>query len=152
MPPFHFRLQIRNLVLTTALSVIMGAIDRYAMLVPAKRIKNLTTGKAYKIRQSLACRTHYVIYCALVHFVTDNCRFFLQFQIRLSSHKSHIKKNIRTCRLVNHFIDNSCSHTLPDLKIILIEQVATKTEKFLWHRKGHWQAQLWTYEPYGFNA
>ena len=56
------------------------------------------------------------------------------------------------CRLVNHLIDNSYNHTLPDLKFILTEQVATKTEKFLEDREGFWQAQLWTYEPYGFNA
>ena len=34
-------------------------------LVPAKRIKSVTTGKSYKIRQSLSCRTDYVIYCAI---------------------------------------------------------------------------------------
>ena len=55
------------------------------------------------------------------------------------------------CPLVNHFIDNSCSRTLSDLKFILIEQV-TKTEKFLEYREGYWQTQLWTFEPYGFNA
>ena len=33
-------------------------------LVLAKRIKSVTTGKTYKIRQSLTCRTDYVIYCA----------------------------------------------------------------------------------------
>ena len=41
---------------------------------------------------------------------------------------------------------------LKDLKFILIEQVTTKTEKFLEYREGYWQAQFWTYEPYGFNA
>ena len=35
---------------------------------------------------------------------------------------------------------------------VLIEQVSTKTEEFLEQREGYWQAQLWTYEPYGFNA
>ena len=30
-------------------------------LVPAKRIKSVTTGKSYKIRQSLSCRTDYVM-------------------------------------------------------------------------------------------
>ena len=58
----------------------------------------------------------------------------------------------RTRERVNHFIDNSCSHTLSDLKFILIEQVTSKTEKFLEYREGYWQAQLWTYEPYGFNS
>ena len=53
---------------------------------------------------------------------------------------------------VYHFIDNSYSHTLADLKFVLIEQVATETDTFLEHREGYWQAQLWTYEPHGFNA
>ena len=88
-----------------------------------------------------------------VHCVTDNV-------LVPSSTLDHVcqttkvtfKKNKRTCRLVNHFIDNSCSHTLADLKFVLIKQVATKTDTFLEHREGYWQAQLWTYEPHGFNA
>ena len=44
--------------------------------------------------------------------------------------------NKRKCRQVNHFIDNSCGQTISDLKFILIEQVATKIEKFLKHREG----------------
>ena len=122
-------------------------------LVPAKRIKSITTGKSYKIRQSLSCRTGYVIYCATCTLCNRRCvGSSVNFRSRLSNRKSHIKKNKRTCRLVNHFIDNSCSHTLSDLKFILIEQVATKTEKFLEYREGYWKAQLWTYEPYDFSA
>ena len=41
--------------------------------VPAIRIKNVTTGKTYRIRQSLSCRTDYVIYCATCTLcITDN--------------------------------------------------------------------------------
>ena len=122
-------------------------------LIPAKRIKSVVTRKSYKIRQSLSYRTDYVIYCAICTLCNrqwvGSC---INFRSRLSNHKSHIKKNKRTCSLVNHFIDNSCSHTLADLKFVLIEQVATKTDTFLEHREGYWQAQLWTYEPHGFNA
>ena len=122
-------------------------------LIPAKRIKSVVTRKSYKIRQSLSCRTDYVIYCAICTLCNRQCvGSCINFRSRLSNHKSHIKKNKRTCRLVNHFIDNSCSHTLADLKFVLIEQVATKTDTFLEHREGYWQAQLWTYEPHGFNA
>ena len=56
------------------------------------------------------------------------------------------------CQLAKHFINNSYGRALSDLKFILIEQVATKTEKFLEHREGFWQARLLTYEPHGFNA
>ena len=65
---------------------------------------------------------------------------------------SHIKQQKRTCRLVNHFIDNSHDHQLSHLKFISIEQVSTETEDFLEKREGYWQAQLWISEPYGFNA
>ena len=34
-------------------------------LIPAKCIKSVVTRKSYKIRQSLSCRTDYVIYCAV---------------------------------------------------------------------------------------
>ena len=56
------------------------------------------------------------------------------------------------CRLVNHYIDNAHDHPLSGLKFLSIEQVSIKTEEFLKQRKGYWQAQLYTYEPYGFNA
>ena len=122
-------------------------------LVPAKRIIIVTTGKSYKIRQFLSCPTDYVIDCATCTLCNKQCvGSSIKFRSRLSNHKSHIKKDKRTCRLVNHFIDNSCSNTLSDIKFILIEQVATKTEKFLDYREGYWQSQLWTFELYGFNA
>ena len=33
-------------------------------LLPSKRITSVVTGKSYKIRQPLSCRTDYIIYCA----------------------------------------------------------------------------------------
>ena len=53
---------------------------------------------------------------------------------------------------MNHFIDNAHNHPLSRVKFVLIEQVSIKTEEFLEIREGYWQAQLWTYEPYGLNA
>ena len=121
-----------------------------SFLVPAERIKIVATGKSYKIRQFLSCPIDYVIDCATFTLCNKQCvGSSIKFRSRLSNHKSHIRKNKRTCRLVNHFIDNSCSNTLSDIKFILIEQ---KAEKFLDDREGYWQAQLWAYEFYGFNA
>ena len=112
-------------------------------LVPSKRSKSVVTRISYKIRQSLSCRSDYVIYCATRTLCNRQCvGSCINFRSSLSNHRSNIKKNKRTCRLVNHFIDSSCSHTLSDLKFVLIEQVATKTENFLEHREGYWQAQL----------
>ena len=110
---------------------VCDACQNFLVPVPAKPIESVTTGKSYKIRQSLPCRTDYVIYCAVCTLCNRQCvGSSINFRSCLSNHKSHIKKNKRTCRLVNHFIDNSCSHTLSDLKFSLIEQIVIKTDKF----------------------
>ena len=97
-------------------------------LLPAKRIKSVVTGKSYKIRQALSCRTDYIIYCALCTLCNKQCvGSSVKVRARLSNHKSHITQKKRTCRLVNHFIDNSHDHQLSYLKFISIEQVFTKT-------------------------
>ena len=97
-----------------------------------KRIKSVVTGKSYKIRQSLSCRTDYIIYCAICTICNKQCvGSLVKFRARLSNRKSHIKQKERTCHLVNHFIDNFHHHQLSNLKFVLIEQVSTKTKIFL---------------------
>ena len=112
-------------------------------LLPSNRIKSVPTGKGYKIRHSLSCRTDYIIYCAICLLCDRQCvGSSVNFRARLSNHKGHIKQKKKTCRLVNHFIDNAHDHPLSSLKFVLIEQVSTKTEEFLEQREGYWQAQL----------
>ena len=122
-------------------------------LLISNRIKSVATGKSYKIRHLLSCRTDYIIYCAVCLLCNRQCvRSSVHFRARLSNHESHIKQKKRKCCLVNHFIDNAHDHPLSSLKFVLYEQVSTKTEEFLEQREGYWRAQLWTYELYGFNA
>ena len=100
-------------------------------LLPSKRIKSVATGKSYKIRHSLSCRTDYIIYCATCLLCNRQCvGSSVNFSVRLSSHKSHI----------DHFIDNAHEHPLSSLKFVLIEQVSIKTEEFLEQRQKYWQA------------
>ena len=92
----------------------------HKFLLPAKRIKCVATGKRYKIRQSLSCRTDYIIYCAKCTLCNKQCvGSRVKFQARLSNHKSHIKQKKRTCHLVNHFIDNSHDHHLSSFAICI---------------------------------
>ena len=122
-------------------------------LLPSNRIKSVATGKSYKIRHSLSCRTDYIIYCDKCLLSNRHCvRSSVNFRSPLSNHESHIKQKKRTCHLVNHFIDNAHDHPLSSLKFVLIEQASTKIEEFLEEREGYWQGQFWTYEPYGFNG
>ena len=115
-------------------------------MLASNRIRSVATGKSYKIRHSLSCHTDYVIYCAICLLCNRQCvGSSVNFRARLSNHESHIKQRKRTCRLVNHFINNAHDHPLSSLKFVFIEQVSTKTEEFLEQREGYWQAQLWTY-------
>ena len=66
-------------------------------LLPSNRIKSVATGKGYKIRHSLSCRTDYIIYCAICLFCNRQCvGLSANFRARLSNHKGHIKKRKRT--------------------------------------------------------
>ena len=99
-------------------------------LLPYRRIISVATGISYKIRQHLSCRTDFVIYCAFCKKCNRQCvGSAIDFRHRLSNYKSHIKKQKQTCRLVNHFIDNSSDHSLDCLKFTLIEQISNKTER-----------------------
>ena len=61
-------------------------------LLPSNRIKSVTTGKSYKIRHSLSCRTDHIIYCAICLLCNRQCAgSSVNFRARLSNHKSHIK-------------------------------------------------------------
>jgi len=86
---------------------------------------------------------------------------------RFSNHKSHIKKGIRSCKLVNHFLDidhdldfssvalyNSSLST--HLSVITVDSLEFEPEisnadrqKAMEAREGFYQTQLKTLERYG---
>jgi len=86
---------------------------------------------------------------------------------RFSNHKSHIKKGIRSCRLVNHFLD--IDHALDfsttasfnsslsaHLSVIIVDALEfdpeinkLDREKAMEAREGYYQTQLKTLERYG---
>ena len=86
---------------------------------------------------------------------------------RLSNHKRHIKRKVRSCKLVNHFLDvdhtldlsntNSFNSSLSKhLKVILIDRVdfdnntsQSDKESTLVEKEGHFQTHLKTLERYG---
>ncbi len=86
---------------------------------------------------------------------------------RISNHKSHIKKGIRSCKLVNHFLDldhsldfssvESFNRTLSaHLSVIIVDDVVLdvsmtklEKEKAMEAREGFYQTQLKTLVRYG---
>ena len=56
--------------------------------------------------------------------------------------------------MVTHFLDNDECIFLKDAKVIIIEHIIDehfKSEKYLEHREGYWQAELFSIIPYGMN-
>ena len=140
-------------------------------LVTGNVVKSHHNNRTFTIKQYVDCSTPNIVYlvndniCKLsnVGCTTDgmNCRW--------SNHKSHIKKGIRTCELVNHVIDNTQHHVLDKttaktydttlskgISIHLLESVKvdpnddkiTRLKKCK-VREGWWQKQLCTMEISG---
>ena len=89
------------------------------------RLKCNATNRIYYIRNNLLCDSINVIYVA----TCGNCGkqgvgSTVKWKPRLSN-KSHIKKKIRSCCIVNHFIDECVDEVNPCrfLKFILVDNV-----------------------------
>ena len=78
------------------------------------------TKRLYKVRQSISCVSKNVIYIAYcVNHLKQGVGSTADWQPRLRNYKSHIKKKVRSCSIVNHFID-VCSDTDDPLRNSLI--------------------------------
>ena len=132
-------------------------------LQDSKTFSSPKTPQSFKIRSHIDCNTKNVIYlildlkCTEIFYIgyTTDC-----MAVRWRNHKSHIKKNIKSCELASHFaslsttthkIDKSSqaaftSELKKHLAIILIESVKPQTgldvEATLKEREDFWQGAL----------
>ena len=76
-----------------------------------KVVLNISLQRVYKIRQSTSCVSKNVIYIAFcLNCLKQGVGSTVDWKPRLQNYKSHIKKTMRSCSIVNHFID-VCSDT-----------------------------------------
>ena len=69
------------------------------------------TQRVYKVRQSTSCVSKNVIYIAFcLNCLKQGVGTTVDWKARLQNYKSHIEKKVRSCSIVNHFID-VCSDT-----------------------------------------
>ena len=71
-----------------------------------------------------------------------NCRF--------NNHRSDAKHRPYTCKLAEHFHENSCSMDT-DLRVSVLEQVSG-SQALREYREDKWITRLQTQEPTGFNS
>ena len=140
-------------------------------LVPSEYAKSYHTQEKFKIKSTIMCNTKNVIYIvndkvckkSYIGYTSDS------FKIRWSNHKSHIKKNHKSCELSKHFINNPRIHPLDTtsqanydrsltnhLEVILIESVVlpencrkAQSIPILEARETYWQNTLKAVRIYG---
>ena len=127
-------------------------------LVCNNEFSSTVTGKKYKVRGNLSCKSQNVVYLI-------NCKKCKQqyvgsalkdnFKSRFRVHKSDINTGKDRCGVAKHFLAK-CTDVgkLENLEIQLIEEVKPGNydiERKLWSREKYWQAQLFTLS-HGMNS
>ena len=82
------------------------------------------TGRIYKINRSSTCSTANVIYVAYcVTCGKQGVGSTVSWKPRLANYKSHIKKKLATCRIVQHFTHNCNDEFFSNLRFIIVDVV-----------------------------
>ena len=130
-------------------------------LVATDKVRSFTTNKEYSINQSIKCTDKYIVYVINDTFCNKQNVGCTEdtIRVRFTNHKSHIKKQVTSCRVAVHYNDTSFGHkfdrnhidsTLPnELQVILIDKVVPEPWdtnesifKKLIEKEAYWQNQL----------
>ena len=97
-------------------------------VTPTDTITSFATGRTFTIRRDSTCTTKNVIYVAICQTCgKQGVGSTVAWKPRLANYKSHIKKEVRTCRIVRHFIEDCPDTNLQNLKFIIVN-VVTNTD------------------------
>ena len=69
-------------------------------------IKFFATGRIFKIRRDSSCQTKnviYLVYCLICQ--KQAVSLTVSWKPHLRNYKSHIKNNVKSCKIVSHFIE-----------------------------------------------
>jgi hypothetical protein len=123
-------------------------------LVQATSFTSDTTGITYQHKQHLTCTTHNIIYllfcniCKQAQYIGETEH---ALKTRFYTHRSHIKTNSGTCRLVKeHF--NRPNHSLRNMRCMPIERVQSVRAVDRKRREDYWRLTMRTTAPEGLNS
>ena len=111
------------------------------------------TGKSYNLRHTSTCDSMNVIYlikcpCGLA-YIGQTSR---KLKVRISEHKSNIRRNVLTSTLAKHW--NASGHSIPQFRFQILEVLPSDTPDLhnrLLRREIHWIYLLDTLQPRGLN-
>ena len=120
------------------------------VLTEGAEFSSTNTGKTYRIRHNLNCKSQFVIYLGTCQKCKGQYvgKSQTPFKTRHSNHKQEIKKKIGG--LGNHYGGDGCGYE--NLKIQIIDQVEGGNCKALEEAEVYWQNQLRTYIQNGGSA
>lgn len=115
-------------------------------------ITSHATGRKFKIRKESTCTTKNIVYVACCQTCgQQGVGSTVSWKPRLANYKSHIKKGVKTCRIVQHFMDDCKNETLSNLKFVIVDVVnnadtlsKTDIETLLLEKEKFWIGTLIT--------
>ena len=121
-----------------------------------KTFKSTSNNKIFTIFHSLDCQSSWVIY--IIECNTCRLQYIGKsetgFNLRLNNHRNHIKKEVNSCELTEHFLHNVRSHNFDnDVTITVIEQIRKyyltidRKKELLRNREMFWQRMLNSIQP-----
>lgn len=128
-------------------------------VIETNKITSFATGRTFKIRRNSSCDSKNVVYVAQCKKCgKQGVGSTVSWKPRLSNYKSHIKKEIKTCRIVRHFIEECQDNSLSNLKFIIVDSVnnfddlsKTDVDSLLLQKERFWIGTLITQHK-GLNA
>ena len=145
-------------------------VCKLGYLTPCDSFSSYHTTQVFSMSKKITCQNTGLIYLAECTTCESS---YVGYSIgnlpkRFSNHKSHIKRNVKSCRLTNHFLDKDHdlvrdknqkefdNSLVKHVRIKIIDNVeldpnlCTKDkEKLCEEREGYWQHHLKTFEKFG---
>ena len=93
-------------------------------VIETTNIKSHATGRRFSIRRETTCKSENVVYVACCQTCgKQGVGSTVSWKPRLANYKSHIKKDIKTCMVVRHFIEDCPDPTLSNLKFVIVDAI-----------------------------
>ena len=98
-------------------------------VISTQSITSFATGRKFSICRDSTCTTKNVVYVAICQTCgKQGVGSTVAWKPRLANYKSHVKNELKTCKIARHFIEDCPDPTLRNFKFVIVD-VVNNTEK-----------------------
>ena len=106
--------------------------------------------RIFRLFHCVNCQSSWVIY--IIECNICNLQYIgkseTAFNLRLNNHRNHIKKEVSSCELTEHFLHNKQTHNCDNNRINISNE---QKKDILRHREIFWQRKLNSMQPNGLD-